>query len=251
MSRARYDNRSGYSSFFGGEAIAYGKGLHDKYYGAKDGCPDWDEARKDHTTLKNFSAKSAGARTLTIQDGANGAMANSMINIGGRQYKTDSSGSVRLLGKDWVQNEVNIIQERQEFLNNVARTIIWGGDQMAVEIMGLHGFYALSPFSKALVQQDDTGDSAKGYATQFWKGVGNDRLEDPMLKIEARPSRLKCLPSSSGLYAEGLNKIFFILDELNIAFDEDVVHAGKIGSGVEHVAKTAPVSVGAPADAVL
>ena len=41
MSRSRYDTRSGYKSFFGGESIKYGKGLHDKYYGQQEGCLDW------------------------------------------------------------------------------------------------------------------------------------------------------------------------------------------------------------------
>ena len=141
MSRARYDNRSGYQSFFGSEAIKFGKDLHDKYYGQKPDCPEWDDVKGNYAELKNFVSKSAGARTIAVADGGKGALGNQKINIGGRQYKLDDAGQVRLLGKDWMQNEINIIQEQQQFMNEVAKSIIWGGDRLAVQIMGLDGFW--------------------------------------------------------------------------------------------------------------
>ena len=83
------------------------------------------------------------------------------------------------------------------------------------------------------------GVTEEGCVKKFWTGVGKGATDD-LMSFYARPSFLRCLPSSSQKYCDGLNKILFILDRMNIAFDEDVVHAEKVGAPIEHVAKTAP-----------
>ena len=253
MSRARYDNRQGYQSFFGNEAIKYGKQMHNKFYGEQEGCVDWDDVKGDYNRIVQFADKSAGARTITVKSGAKGALANKNINIGGREYKTDAAGDIRLLEKDWMQNEINVIQERQKFLNETAKSIIWGGDRLAVQILGVDAFYGLQPITGTQVQAlsaQSTGPEASAF--RFWKaadGPGNGASETMMI-INAQPSHLRCLPSASEGFSQGLNKILFILDRMNIAFDQDVVHAEKVGAPIEHVAKTAPASIPSAASAI-
>jgi len=257
MSRARYDNRSGYRSFFGGEAIQFGREMHNKFYGERESyrgtaakCPAWSEVGTDFAKIKKFAAMSAGARTLTISDGDANTLGGEDINIGGRQYKLDATGSVRLLGKDWMQNEINIIQERQQFLTEVAKSIVWGGDQLAVQILGVNAYVALAPcppdhwrLLKANQALTPIQTAERAYWNQFAPNVPL-----AMMAINAQPSDLRSLPSSSEQFAHGLNKIYYIVEHTNIAFDDDVVHAEKVGAPLNKMATSAPHGVAAPGD---
>ena len=193
---------------------------------------------------------------MRFGDGTGDALAGAKTNIGGREYGLDDQGSLRLMSTSWLQGEIDTIASYQKYINSTAKAIIHGGDRLAVQIMGLDGFYALPSAADDMVAEmakaaggrtRPTADPRIVHQFDFWHRYGGSAQ---MLKIEARPSVLRTYPSTTEAFSLGINKIMFILEKLNIAFDEDIVHAEAVAAPVKNIANTAPHSVRSPADAI-
>ena len=158
-------------------------------------------------------------------------------------------------GTDFLTVNKVIIKSYIQFFKH-KHYFIHGGDRLAVQIMGLDGFYALPAAADDMVAEmvkaaggrtRPTTDPIIIHQFDFWHRYGGSAQ---MLKIEARPSILRTYPSTSEAFSLGVNKTMFMLEKLNIAFDDDIVHSEKVGAPVENTAKSAPHTVRSPADAI-
>jgi len=186
-SGSRYEGRSGYRSLMDeAKHIKDAKDYDDKYGGDGQG--------------------NRGVYALQVRTPDNKAHApHATINIGGRRFKADNEGNLRILDADYIKEEVASTVAQKEYEESIVEAILVS-DAMAKHVLG-----------------NDVFDKLKSDA-------GVDQLSTTLKKVDATPDVIRYYDPTSTTYAQAIAKIRATVHLTGIIVNEESSNLPKPGT---------------------
>ncbi len=187
----------------------------------------WGRSLMDRAELERQALDYAGKYTAAddqpgvynlkvVGDDGNTAVANAMINIGGRFFKSTDTGRLRILDSEYLNSEISAYKELRDYEETIVQSILVSDETARLIIGGSMGDV------KQLLQ-------AKG-------GNGNIKvagLAGSGIDVTALPSEIRYLSPDGSPYAQAIAKLRVIVHALGIIVNEEGGKLSKVGSGIK------------------
>jgi hypothetical protein len=150
-----------------------------------------------------------------VGDDGDTAQGNSIINIGGRMFKSNEEGRLRILDSEFLNEEISAFKELRDYETRIMEALLVSDDTAFLILGGKEGA------AKILLE----------------KGGGEGELKVPGLRdsgidVNAMPSQIRYLDPTSTEYARSLSKLRIIVSKLGIIINEEGGDLKRTGTAI-------------------
>jgi len=153
-----------------------------------------------------------------MKDGGVEHLANAVINIGGKMFKSNGTGDLRVLDSEYLNSEIAAFNELRDYETKIVKAIVVS-DETAALILGTY--------------KNKTGLDMLANG-----GLAAAGIQAGDIDVDARPSSIRYLDPTSTHYARAIAKIRVLVHTIGIIINEEGGNLSAASTGIKQSADT-------------